>query len=445
MTEFKYTYSKSVDFGGSFAAGQFATEVASSAISANFERVDTDGDDVDVVFSASLTAGEVTTLDGLVSSHTPGANNLIMNSDGYVDINSTLADNAAVLIRASDAAGGIDIDAGSGGIAIDSGNVVSIDAGALVNITTTSGNIELDTPGLVDLNGQSGVNIGNDADAAPVNIGTGAASKAVSVGNATGSSSVTVNTGTGGMTVTTASSGDFQVSSGNTLQLAAVSDLTIDSTGGLINLGNGANNENINIGTAGSRVVTIGNTGSSSAVNIVSGTWGVTVGNDSSSGEIQVAASANAKTVKIGNDTGGSRLMQKWGAGGFIQHQAAHTALPNGNSVLTTAQLLSRILTITPSVNRTLTLPSAAAVVSAVSGVRVDDCFDFSVINLGQGASDPAVTVAAGAGGATVGFMVVEPHTNNAGTYFYSGAGEFRLRLTNVTASSEAYVAYRIG
>ena len=69
MSEFTYTYSKSVDFGGQLAPGQFATEVASSSIGTNFLRVDTDGDVVDVVFSVALTAPQQTTLDGLVSSY----------------------------------------------------------------------------------------------------------------------------------------------------------------------------------------------------------------------------------------------------------------------------------------------------------------------------------------------------------------------------------------
>lgn len=440
-----YTYSKSVDFGGQLAPGQFATEVENSSIGTNFLRLDADGDDVDVVFSVALTGPQITTLNGLVASHTPDPNNVIFNSDGYVELNSTLADASSIVINASNAAGGINIDAGTGGITVDSGNVISLDAAALINITTTAGNIELDTPGLIDLNGESGINIGNDADIAPVNIATGSATKAVTVGNTVGSSSVNINAGTNGIAMTTASSGNIQITSGNALQLSSANGVSVNSTGGLINIGNNADSENINLGTAGSRVINIGNTNASSAVNLYSGSFGLTIGNDGSAGEIQMAASANAKTVKIGNDTGGSRLMQKWGTGGLIQHQTDHIVLANSNATLTTAQLVARILAMSPTINRTLTLPTAAAIVSALSGVRVNDCIDFSVINAGVGASDPAIILSMGTGGTSLGFMTVEPRQNNAGTYFYSGTGVFRLRLTNVTASSEAYTVYRIG
>ncbi len=99
----------------------------------------------------------------------------------------------------------------------------------------------------------------------------------------------------------------------------------------------------------------------------------------------------------------------------------------------------------TPTVTRTLTLPTAADAVAGIPGVQVDDCIDFRVINLGANASDPNIVISMGTGGTAVGYMTVDPHTNNAGTYSYSGTGVFRLRYTNVTASSESYTVYRIG
>ena len=543
MSEFTYTYSKSVDFGGQLAPGQFATEVANSSIGTNFLYVGTNGDVVNVVFSVSLTAPQQVTLDGLVAAHVPDPENVITTTDGYIELNSSLADSASIVINASNAAGGIDINAGTGGIAIDTTNGFNLTAGAAISISNTAGNITLDTPALIDLNAVSGINIGNDPDAAPVNIGTSSSVRTVSIGNTIGATAVVINSGTGdvninsqdtiaidaigaytvdaggvlelnsdggaisigndannfGMNIGTAGSRVINIgntnassavniisgswgatfgndASGGEIQIAAsanaktvrvgnstggsalflnagtgamtldsVAAVEINSSAGQINIGNDADNQNINIGSGGSRVINIGNTNASSAVNILSGTWGATFGNDASSGEIQIAASANAKTVRVGNSTGGSRLFHSWGTGGSIIHQASPTSLSDNSQSLTIAQLLLDILTITPTTDRTLTLPTAALAVTGISGVAVDDAIDFRIINLATGASDPTITVAMDTGGTAVGYMDVPPHANNAGTYLYSGTGVFRLRFTNVTVSSEAYTIYRIG
>lgn len=553
MSEFVYTYSKSIDFGGQLAPGQFASEVAASSIGTNFLRVDGAGDDVFVIFSVALTAPQQVTLDGLVAAHTPAVSNAITNVDGYIDLTSNLADAAAIVIAAADPAGGIDIDAGTGGIAIDTTNGINVSAGAAISFTNTAGNITFDTPALIDLNAVSGINIGNDPDAAPVNIGTSASARTITIGNSNTTTAVDINTGTGGVSLNSVSTdadsvrintsggidtdatGDINIATGSsnggaiTLDAAfnnggitissgsqgiainsgsgligighwsagdiqignsatartitignststtalalnsgtgdvtitsqdaitqdAVGAFTVDaggvlelnSDGGVISIGNDANSFNMNIGTAGSRVINIGNTNASSAVNIISGSFGATFGNDASGGEIQIAASANAKTVRVGNSTGGSRLFNRWGTGGNIKHQAAETGLADNNATLSIAQLLNDIITITPTTDRTLTLPTAALAVAGVSGVEINDSIDFRIINLATGASDPTITIAMGTGGTAVGHMDMEPHVNNAGTYFYSGTGVFRLRFTNVTASSEAYTVYRIG
>ena len=442
MSEFTYTYSRSGDFTNGLAPGQFATEVSGSSIGTNFLRVDTLGDAVDVVFSVALSGAEQVTLDGLVAAHVPDPVNFITTTNGYIELDSTLADAQSIRLTASDVAGGIYINAGTGGIDVDTTNAFTLDAGAAISIANTAGNITLDTPALIDLNAQSGINIGNDADAAPINIGTSASSRTITAGNSTGTTALNLTSGTGNTSLT--SQGTVTIDSVGLFTVDAGGVLELNSDGGGISIGNDANNHNINLGTAGSRVITIGNTNAASAVNIISGTWGLTIGNDASSGEIQIAASANAKTVVIGNTTGGSRICERWGSGGHIKHQSAETALSNGNATLTIAQILGELFTIDPSTARTLTLPTAADAVAGVSGVQVDDCVDFRIINLGTAMNDPEIVIAMGTGGTMVGNEEVYPHINNTGTYNYSGTGVFRMRFTNVTASSEAYTVYRI-
>lgn len=568
MTEFTYTYSISLDFPSGLAPGQFSSEVSGSSLGSVFLRVDTSGDDCFVVFSASLSGPEVITLDGLVAAHVPQSTNIIFDALGYAQFMSELADSQALQLKANDVNGGVYIYAGNGGVEIETTNAFTVNAGAAIPITTTAGNITIDTPGLIELNAVSGINIGNDADAAPINIGTGTSVRTITMGNSTGATAVAITSGTGSVTLTSSntgansiqfnsaggitssvagninlttssanaaaitldssfggggiilssgaegvsinanngllgignsgggdiqigtaaitrtitmgnntgattlnltsgtggvainsggafsanSSGSFAINTSNTFTVTSSGAFTansggtvaINSSGGTINVGTFADNFGVNIGTSGSRVVTIGNTNASSAVNIVSGSFGATFGNDASGGEIQIAASSNAKTIRIGNVTGGTRIFEKWGTGGHISHQSAPTALADSSATLLIGYLLGEIMTISPTADRNLTLPTAAAMVSGISSVSVDDCIDFRIMHLSTGVSDPVINVLMGVGGTSVGNTAIYPMVNNAGTYNYSGTGTFRMRFTNVGSGTEAYTIYRI-
>ncbi len=67
-----YTYSLSGDFSSGLSSHQLQAEIGDEAgIIPAIQRIDTDGDAVYIVFASSLSAGEKTTLDGLVASHIP--------------------------------------------------------------------------------------------------------------------------------------------------------------------------------------------------------------------------------------------------------------------------------------------------------------------------------------------------------------------------------------
>ncbi|MEP0986388.1 tail fiber domain-containing protein, partial [Ekhidna sp.] len=136
------------------------------------------------------------------------------NTSGDVTVNSTagsvtlsgaeaVAD--AIDINATNAGGGIDIDAGatSGTVTIDAGGAVSVQGGAASDVTTTAGllsltgddgvaitssttigvTIDAATAGTVDINAAAGaINIGNDAVNQTINIGTGG-SRDINIGN----------------------------------------------------------------------------------------------------------------------------------------------------------------------------------------------------------------------------------------------------------------------
>ncbi len=108
----------------------------------------------------------------------------------------------------------------------------------------------------------------------------------------------------------------------------------------------------------------------------------------------------------------------------------APTGLTDAAATATVAQIQTGIFTMTPTANRTVTLPTAALMAAALTDVGM--CYDFNVIDLAG--STYTVTIAAGSGGTTVGTMAVSAATS----------GKFRIRMTNVTSGTEAYNVYRL-
>jgi hypothetical protein len=234
----------------------------------------------------------------------------------------------------------LDINTGTGGLTVDVplGGGMSFDAGGASNFSTVQGTVtvsagHLTVGGDLVLNGDQGVtidggtsgtptgvainssggplNIGNNANPRAINVGTGAAARTITIGNATGATLIDINTGTGGLTVDTTSggaisldsvgaasnfsvtsaalslktltSGALDVTSAGLMDLDAATALSINSSGGAINVGNDAVAQAINVGTgAAARTITIGNATGATALDVNVGTGGVTV--DTTSG-----------------------------------------------------------------------------------------------------------------------------------------------------------------
>lgn len=106
-------------------------------------------------------------------------------------------------------------------------------------------------------------------------------------------------------------------------------------------------------------------------------------------------------------------------------------ALADADATPTIAQLMtSSIFSMTPTVARAFTTPTAAVMVAGISGATVGTWFDFVIVNL----DDFPITLTAGDAGVTLkGNAVV-----NKGSAF------FRVRLDNVTAAAEALTIYRV-
>ena len=153
--------------------------------------------------------------------------------------------------------------------------------------------------------GATALNLASDASTGAVNVGTGAGARVITIGNVTGATAVAINTGTGHFTVTTTGAGDIILNSDDTLLLDADGVLELNSSAGVISIGNDADAQNINLGTGASeRIITIGNSTTATQVVINSGTAGVNIG-----------ANAIAQTVTIGNQTGASAVVIDAGTG----------------------------------------------------------------------------------------------------------------------------------
>jgi len=271
----------------------------------------------------------------------------IQSDVGGVLISSGLATADAINIDATNAAGGIDIDAGTAGISIVTVNgpialisgtgaiTVGTDAAAHavtvgstnttasttiqsgsgdVTVTSTDA-VTVDAAGVLELNSSAGViGIGNDAVAQAINIGTGAAARTITIGNGTAASAVDINCGTGDVTVGTnatahtvtvgstnttsnvivqSGTGGIQETSGGAYAVDAVGAVTIESSGSTIGIGVDVVAQDINIGTgAAARTVTVGN-----------GTGATSIVVDCGTGACDFGANATAHTTTVGSVT----------------------------------------------------------------------------------------------------------------------------------------------
>ena len=103
-----------------------------------------------------------------------------------------------------------------------------------------------------------------------------------------------------------------------------------------------------------------------------------------------------------------------------------------GANTWTAAEVLAGLFLRDPAgADRTDTLPTAALLVAAVPDARVGQTFEIDYVNTAD--ANETITVAAGSGGTLVPTSILIGQ---------NGAKKLLIRLTNVTASSEAYTVY---
>lgn len=261
--------------------------------------------------------------------------------------------------------------AGTGAMTFTAGGAFDVNAVGVVTIDSTG----------------AAISIGNGADAFGINIGTGAAQRNIIIGNATGTTSVVVNGGTGAMQfganaiahdvtvgsvtgaantsilsgtglLNVASLGSSTYSAVTTLDIDTAGALSINSSAGIINIGNDAVAQNIYIGTGGAaRVINIGNDTGATSVVVTGGT-----------GAMQFGANAIAHAVTVGSTTGAAATTVQSGSGGLALNSAGLLSTQAGTDTqagagvtintnvgygiftgLTTAAAATEVLTVTNS------------------------------------------------------------------------------------------------
>jgi hypothetical protein len=319
------------------------------------------------------------------------------------------------------------------------------------------------------------LNLAADADTAAVNIGTGAAARTITVGNVSGATGVVVNTGTGSFTVTTTGTGDIVLNSDDTMLLDADGVLELNSSAGVISIGNDADSQNINIGTAGTRAIAIGNSTATTSVSINGGTGSsvnigtnaiahtISIGNvtgatavsiDSGTGAINIGTSI-AKTITIGNTTGATGIIQSIGTGNFVLDGVTSSTYTIGASTTTgtitiggTAQTGNITLGSSSGANALRIGNGSGATTLSLCVVQTG-----GAINMGTAMTTGTITV--GGTGAQTGTIAIAPGTGaqtvnvaTGGTGIKTvniGTGAIDNVITIGTVTGAASLALKVG
>jgi len=185
----------------------------------------------------------------------------LLSDVGGLSLTSGLASADAININASDAAGGIDIDFGTGGLSV-------VGANGAINLESGTG---------------------------AINVGVDAAAHTVTVGS----------TNTTAATVIQSGSGDVAITSTDAVTVDSAGVLELNSSAGIIGIGNDAVAQNINIGTgAAARTLTLGNGTGATSVVVNCGT-----------GALNLGTNAVAHTSTLGSTTGAAATTVQAGTG----------------------------------------------------------------------------------------------------------------------------------
>lgn len=289
------------------------------------------GEDIDITTSSSINlvstenaaqslylranGGISETVDIHVDQGT-GVASLYMHSDvGGVTITSGLASADAINIVASDAGGGIDIDAGTAGIIIDSTGAISLDAAAASNFSVTGAGVDLTlssaagridmvagedaaqaiyiranagTSETIDIHADQGTGVASvnvHSDVGGVTIASGLASAdAINITASNAAGGIDVDAGTAGFIVDTTGAFSLDSATASNITVTGAADLTVASSAGSVI---------VSSGEATSDAVYLHASNAAGGVSLTTGTSGLTM----STGGIWTAVDAIATSA----------------------------------------------------------------------------------------------------------------------------------------------------
>jgi hypothetical protein len=241
----------------------------------------------------------------------------IVNTGGSLILQATESDVNAIVINASGAAGGINVDAGSSGVIIDTTGAISLDAAAASNFTatgafditiqSTAGSIllnageavtdaiNIDSTGGFDLNAALEINI--DSSEAAV-------ADAVRIVASAADGGIDIDSGTGGLTLDSTGAISIDGAAASNLAVSGAGiDLTLDSASGQLILTGGE---------AAANAVRIQADNAAGGIDIDSGSAGVIV---DTTGAISLDSAAASNFTVTGafdltlNSTAGSMIL----------------------------------------------------------------------------------------------------------------------------------------
>ena len=190
-------------------------------------------------------------------------------------------------------------------------------------------------------------------------------------------------------------------------------------------------------GTGGSVIVTSGKSASGTDGDIQLKTYT----GSTATAAVTVGAEGQDVTVNTGDVimSTGNIYMRNSSNPDVIKYQGTPATTDDGTAVVSAANILTGIITCTPSADRSKATDTAANLISGLSLNADQDAFDFSLINLTTDGQDN-VTLTGGTDVTLVGNMVI--HAQDAADDAVSiGVGRFRIRRT----ASDAVTMYRIG
>lgn len=224
-----------------------------------------------------------------------------------------------------------------------------LSGGSTMNLGTDASNDAIN----IGTAGARIVTIGDNTGATSVVINTGtgnldlgvdAIAHTVRIGNATGATSIQITSGTGSVTLASTGTGDITANSADTLLLDSSGVLELNSSAGVISIGNDAVSQNINLGTAGTRLITIGNTTATTEVLINVGVNGLvadgvasspyTIGASTTTGAITIGGTAQTTgIITLGSSSATSTVKIQSGAGASTTTIGEGTAGANVTSI----------------------------------------------------------------------------------------------------------------